>query len=216
MPMLLFLGSVFLVLVTVAVVGFMVVRPRMLHWGASSGEALRAMAGDDLIRDPVLATTRAVSIEVEPDRVWPWLAQIGQGRGGFYSYEWLENLIGLDIHNSDRIIPEMQDLHPGDLVPFWRGAGVRVVKIEPGRLLVLAGTLNSAGGMDSGAEPAGGTWVFGLSATPNGSSRLVVRSRVAGFPPAWLSVISMRALEPLHFIMEQKMLRGIRRRAQGT
>lgn len=229
--------------VLVALVGHFTLRPRMLRWGASPAEAARTMAGDDLIPRPSLATTRAINIKAGTERVWPWLAQMGQGRGGFYSYEWLENLAGLDIHNSDRIVPELQDLKPGDLIPFWRGAGINVVEVAPGRLLVLAGTLNppkgkpaAGAGQSAGAEvqsaataQVGGTWVFALerlepspgrpdAARPGtqqpGGTRLIVRARVATFPPAWLSAISMLILAPMHFVMERKMLKGIKERAE--
>jgi hypothetical protein len=207
-------------LALLAVTGYLAIRPRMLRWGATPVEAGRAMAGDELIPDPILVTTRAININVGPERVWPWLAQLGQGRGGFYSYEWLENLAGLDIHNSDRIIPELQTLKPGDLIPFWRGAGVNVAAVEPRRLLVLAGTLNppkgqpAGSGQVGGSGEVGGTWVFALEQSRPQATRLVVRSRVAKFPPAWLSKFAMRVLEPLHFIMERKMLQGIKKRAE--
>ena len=194
---------------------YLAVRPRILHWGSTPAEISRPLAGDGLIDDPILVTTRAITIEVGPERVWPWLAQIGQGRGGFYSYEWLENLVGLDIHNADRIIPELQDLKPGDLIPFWRGAGVDAVQVEPGRLLVLAGTLNQPKGEAAEGGDVGGTWVFALDAPNPDVTRLVVRSQIAKFPPVWLSALFMRFLEPMHFIMERKMLLGIRDRAEG-
>lgn len=202
------------ILAILAVAGYVAVRPRMLHWGATQAEAGHAMDGDELISDPILVTTRAISVNVGPERVWPWLAQMGQGRGGFYSYEWLENLMGLDIHNADRIIPELQDLEPGDLIPFWRGAGVNAAVVHPQRLLLLAGTLNPPRGQEAGSSDVGGTWVFALDEPKRGSTRMVVRSRVAKFQPAWLSAVFMRVLEPVHFVMERKMLRGIKDRAE--
>jgi hypothetical protein len=202
------------ILVALAIFIYLAFRPRILHWGATPAEVGRPIAGDELIPDPISVTTRAITIEVGPERVWPWLAQIGQGRGGFYSYEWLENLVGLDIHNSDRIVPELQDLKPGDLIPFWRGAGVNAVQVEPGRVLVLAGTLTQPKGEAAEGSDAGGTWVFVLDAPNPEVTRLVVRSRIAKFPPVWLGVLFMRLLEPMHFIMERKMLLGIKARAE--
>lgn len=196
------------------VIGFFAFRPRMLRWGATPTEAGSSMEGDQLIADPILTTTRAISIRAGADRVWPWLAQTGQGRGGFYSYEWLENLVGLDIHNADRVIPELQDLQPGDLIPFWRGRGVNVVTVEPPRLLVLAGTLNPPKSDAVDAAPVGGTWVFAVNELDSQETRLVVRSRVAKFEPWWLSRLMMLLLEPVHFVMERKMLQGIRQRAE--
>jgi hypothetical protein len=208
---------VLLIVAGVAVVGaacFVTIRPLILRWGATAIEAGLSMDGDSLIADPILMTTRATNIQAHAECVWPWLAQMGQGRGGFYSYEWLENLAGLDIHNADRIIPELQGLKPGDLIPFWRGAGVNVVTVEPPRLLVLAGTLNPPKGDDVEEAPVGGTWVFALDEAMAQETRLVVRSRVAKFEPAWLSRFFILLLEPIHFVMERKMLRGIKHRAE--
>jgi hypothetical protein len=201
-------------LAMLAVAGYFIVRPRILHWGATSLEASRVMAGDNLISDAILVTTRAISINVGPERVWPWLAQIGQGRGGFYSYDRLENLMGLGIHNYNQIVPSLQNLKPGDLIPFWRGAGVNVVIAEPRRLLVLAGSIYKPKEQTVGDGEAGGTWVFTLEESKTQGTRMIVRSRVAKFQPAWLSKLFMRVLEPMHFIMEQKMLRGIKERAE--
>jgi hypothetical protein len=209
--------SIFLlvaVLVILIVLGYVTIRHRILHWGASSAEINLPIAGDELVVDPILITTRAITIHVHPERVWPWLAQMGQGRGGFYSYEWLENLIGLDIHNSDRIIPELQSLKPGDLIPFWRGAGVNVVQVEPNRILVLAGTLNQPKSQAIESNKVGGTWVFELDEPETEITRLIVRSRIAKFHPVWLSILLMRLLEPMHFIMERKMLLGIQDRSE--
>ena len=199
------------VLAALAIAGHLFLRPRMLRWGATGEEVSRTLAGDELIPDPVLATTRAVRIRAQSERVWPWLAQMGQGRGGFYSYDWLENLAGMDIHNVHRIVPELQDLQPGDLIPFWRGAGVNVVTVEPPRLLVLGGTLNPSAGE---AQPAGGTWVFALKEQDSAGTRLVVRSRVARFQPAWLCLLMMRLMEPMHFVMERKMMLRIKELAE--
>jgi hypothetical protein len=201
-------------LVVMAGLAYVVIRPRMLYWGATAVETRCSMAGDRLVPDPILVTTRAISINAEAGCVWPWLAQMGQGRGGFYSYEWLENLAGLDIHNADRILPELQELKPGDLIPFWRGAGVNVATVEAPRLLVLAGTLNRPKGDRADVGAVGGTWVFALDEPKAQETRLVVRSRVARFEPAWLSTFLMRVLEPIHFSMERKMLQGIRDRAE--
>jgi hypothetical protein len=208
------LPLVCVILMVLAISIYFAFRPRILHWGATPAEIDRPLAGDELIADPILVCTRAITIEVGPQRVWPWLAQIGQGRGGFYSYEWIENLAGLDIHNADRILLELQDLKPGDLIPFWRGAGVNVMQVEPGRVLVLAGTLTQPKGEVAEGGDVGGTWVFVLDAPKDNETRLVVRSQIARFPPVWLSALFMRLLEPMHFIMERKMLLGVKERAE--
>ena len=86
------------------------------RWGATDEELTRPMPGDDLVKAPKLGYTRAITIEAPPEQVWPWLAQIGQGRGGFYSFDGLENLIGCDIHSTDQILPDHQHLAAGDVV----------------------------------------------------------------------------------------------------
>ena len=91
-------------------------RPRQLRWGATDQESDEPLPGDDLIADPDLTATRAITIRASADQVWPWIAQLGQGRGGFYSYDFLENLVGCNIHSADRIVPEWQDVEVGDEV----------------------------------------------------------------------------------------------------
>ena len=85
-----------------------VARPRQLGWGATEGELVDPLAGDDLIANADLGATRAIAVRAPTEDVWPWIAQLGQGRGGFYSYDLVENLVGCDIHSADRIVPEWQ------------------------------------------------------------------------------------------------------------
>jgi hypothetical protein len=187
-------------------------RKRLLQWGTPETEARSRLPGDELVpdRDLLLQTTRSVTIRATPGDIWPWLAQMGQGRGGFYSYDWLENLFRMDIHNSDRILPEHQRLEVGDCIPFWKNVGVAVRSVEPGRFLVLAGSLSP----DS--DQVGGSWTFVLEPTGSQVTRLVVRARVANFSPTWLSrLFSLLLLEPAHFVMERKMLQGIQERAEA-
>jgi len=184
------------------------VRPWHLRWGTAPGEDQNALPGDDLVPNPKWQATHAVTIYAPADKVWPWLAQMGQGRGGFYSYDWLENLAGMDIHNARQILPEYQALQPGDVIPFWKGAGVSVQSVEPGRSLVLGGSLVQGGDQ---AGNMGGSWTFILQPLDATATRLVVRSRVAGFEPEWLSALLYALLlEPAHFIMERKMLLTIK------
>jgi hypothetical protein len=190
------------------------IRKRLLTWGVTSKTAHQILPGDSLVPSPVQATTRGITISAPPQAVWPWLVQIGQDRGGFYSYDWLENLLGMDIHNANRILPEFQDLHPGDLIPFWRNAGVRVIDIQPPLHLVLAGTLF---GTEKQAETPsyGGSWVFVLLPIDSTTTQLIVRSAVAWFEPRWLcQLFSWFLLEPIYFVMEMGMLNGIKRRAE--
>ena len=177
-------------------------RPWHLRWGATEEEAEASMPGDELIAQPTLVSTRAITIDAPPEDVWPWLAQIGQGRGGFYSYDWIENLIGLDIHSSDRILEEHQRPRVGDRVALAPdGSGLDVELVEPGRSLVLR-------------EPSGGwTWAFRLSST-EGRTRLIARNRwtTAGGPLGFR--LYMALIDPAAFVMERKMLLGIKDRSE--
>jgi hypothetical protein len=94
------------------------VRPWHLRWGSTAEETERSIPGDDFVQDPVMTATHAIVIRAIVDHVWPWVAQLGQGRGGFYSYEWLENLFGMNIHNKARIQSEWQNPQVGDIIPF--------------------------------------------------------------------------------------------------
>jgi hypothetical protein len=188
-------------------------RKRLLRWGTSASKAKDYFPGDELVpdRDLLVQTTRTVIIQAAPADIWPWLVQIGQGRGGFYSYDWLENLFRMDIHNADRILPAHQSLKVGDTIPFCKDAGVTVRALEPNRLLVLAGSLQP------GSDQTGGSWAFFLEPIDNQVTSLIVRTRVAAFSPIWLSeLFSLLLLEPGHFVMERKMLRGIQALAEAN
>ena len=197
-----------------------VVRPWIQRWGASDDEVNRVWPGDDLIPDPRYETTHAVTINAPADAVWPWLVQIGQERGGFYSYEWLENLLRLDIHNADRIIPEFQHLEVGDTMSLApdNAAPLTVAVLEPSRALVWR-----TGPPDHPLEPGdylrgelAATWAYLLDPVDADRTRLTVRWRSAWEPSALGSVPNGLVLEPSHFIMERKMLLGIKERAEAA
>ena len=123
-----------------AVAGYIrLVRRWQLRWGATDEECDTALPGDDLIANPDLVATRAITVPAAADQVWPWIAQLGQGRGGFYSYDALENLVGCHIHSADQIVPEWQDINVGDQVKLHPEVGLGVAVVEPGRALVLRG-----------------------------------------------------------------------------
>src|SRR5271157_1269454 len=114
------------------------VRPWHLRWGASKAEVAKFLPGDDLVPKPKLSATHAITIQAPISKVWPWLVQLGQGRGGFYSYDWLENLFGCDIHNADRLLPQYQNLKAGDGIRIHpRMPAIPVVAVEPERVIVL-------------------------------------------------------------------------------
>ncbi len=186
----------------------LVARPRHLRWGASIHERDAFLPGDDLIESPDLTATRAITVGASADRVWPWIAQLGQGRAGFYSYDFLENLAGCDIHSADRIVPEWQDIKIGDEVKLAPPVALDVAALEPGRSLVLRG------GVPIGSTPApyDFTWAWVLRDEPGGTSRLLVRERYAYTRP-WARFL-VEPVEAISFVMTQKMLRGIRDRAE--
>jgi hypothetical protein len=189
----------------------LVVRPRCLRWGATDDEMTRALSGDDLARQSPVGSTRAITIAAPVEDVWPWLVQIGYGRGGFYSYDWLENafvrllLRGTPGYRSaESILPEHQHLSPGDFIPAGPPdmlggrlndvARWKVLAVEPYRALVLEG------------------WgAFVLEPLGDRATRLIVRSRGPG---AWGRLAHYLFWEPAHFVMERRMLLGIKERAE--
>ena len=178
-------------------------RPRILNWGATEEEAQRPMPGDELLPNATLQTTRVISVSTPPSAIWPWLLQMGpRPRAGAYTYDWIERLLGIDIKNSDRILPEYQHLAPGEVIGLnAKGEGIAVREVQPERFLVLQWI------------PANSTWTFGLYPGEAGATRLVSRNRLAGSSPLfWLSMVGF--MEPGSLIMEREMLGGIKRRAE--
>ena len=186
----------------------LVARPLQLTWGAKDRESEEPLHGDDLIAHADLAATRAITIRASSSEVWPWIAQLGQGRGGFYSYDFLENLVGCDIHSADRIVPEWQDVSVGDEVRFAPEVGLAVAFVEQARSLVLRGGVS----IGTTAPPYDFTWAFVLRDEPDNTTRLLVRERYA-YTRRWARLI-VEPTEVLSFLMSQKMLRGIKERAE--
>jgi hypothetical protein len=179
-------------------------RRRCLTWGARDDEVARKLPGDELLPDAGLVSTRAVTIDAPPDAIWPWLVQMGSGRGGAYTYDWIENLLGLDMHSADEILPRYQDLKAGDELPLGPGRPVmRVEVLDPARTLTL--------------RYADGNWVWIFALVPeDGATRLISRNRIAtaGMPPVPRLFCTL-FMEPGSLVMERKMLLGIKRRAEG-
>lgn len=182
------------------------VRPWHLRWGATEEEVRRPLPGDELVSRPNVEATHAVTIEAPVGEVWPWLAQIGQDRGGFYSYTWLENLAGCRMRNAECVMPEFQQLRAGDAVRLHPCVPPLPVLIcEPPRALVL--------GSNTGRP---GTWGFYLKEVDEDTTRLVVRGR-GDWDLGLTGWLGARVLfEPAHFIMERKMLLGIKSRAEAS
>jgi hypothetical protein len=185
-------------------------RPRHLRWGATDQESRGPLPGDDFLANPDLVATRAITVGASADEVWPWIAQLGQGRGGFYSYDLLENLVGCKIHNADRIVSEWQTPKVGDQVKLHPDVPLEVAVVEPGRAFVLHGGVP----MGDAPPPYDFTWAFVLREQPDGTTRLLSRERYA-YTKKWAPLL-VEPVEAVSFLMSQKMLRGIRDRAERT
>jgi hypothetical protein len=182
-------------------------RAKLLGWGASDEEIAGALPGDDLIADPDISATRAITVRRSPGLVWPWIAQLGQGRGGFYSYDFLENLVGCDIHSADSIAPEWQQVQVGDEVRLAPKAALEVALVEPGRALVLRGSVPLGS-----TPPFDFTWAFVLCEGQDDTTRLLARERYSY--KRWWTRLVVEPTEVISFVMSRKMLLGIRARAE--
>ena len=178
------------------------------HWGTTPGERTRVMAGDAVIAHPTHSSTLAVTVDSPPQDIWPWLAQMGYGRGGLYSYDWLDRLAGILNHpSSNRILPQFQQLAVGDRIllgPARRGEALTVAALDPPRTLVFSYK-------EHGIE---WVWQFGLYPLGHNRTRLVTRGaeRIPHTLNGWLF---MRALEPAAFIMTRRMLLVLKQRAES-
>ena len=174
-----------------------------LSWGATDEEVARTLPGDDLLAGPDIVSTRAVWIDAPAGDIWPWLVQMGPGRAGAYTYDWIENLFGLGMHSADRILPQFQDLKVGDAQRLGkRGPVLRVSVLEPEQALVL--------------RSDDGNWIWAFILVPEGTgTRLISRNRIAvpGAPRA-VRALNTYLMEPGSLIMERKMLLGIKQRAE--
>lgn len=182
-------------------------RPRMYRWGATDDEATAELPGDELIDATTPTTTRAVTIDAPVADVWPWLAQIGEDRGGFYSYSLLERAVGAHIHNAKSAHPEWQDIRVGDSVwlahRYGDSARLVVAAVKPRSHLLLMSPADFARVQDG--STASGGWGFYLR-EQGGWTRLLARGSGGS--------VGHAAFDIPHFLMERKMLVGIRHRAE--
>jgi len=175
-----------------------------LTWGARDDEVTVKLPGDELLPDAGLVTTRAITIDAPPEAIWPWLVQMGSGRGGAYTYDWIENLLGLNMHSADQILPEYQHLQVGDELPMGPGRpGMTVEVLDPPRTLAVR------------VADHNWVWIFAL-VFEGGSTRLISRNRIATavFGPVGRLFFTV-FMEPGSLVMERKMLLGIKQRAEG-
>jgi hypothetical protein len=177
-------------------------RPAQMRWGATAVEATKPLPGDKVVLSPSVNATRAITIGAPPERVWPWLVQMGTGRAGFYASDWLDNN---GEPSASRILPEFQSIHAGDIVPTAQGqrAGYLVKGFEVNRYLLWV------------ARPNRASWCWSLSALPNGGTRLVARFRLRH---RWLSpdILTTLATEARDAWTIQDRLRAIKVRAEGV
>ena len=177
-------------------------RERVLTWGATTDEAARPLPGDELLLSADIVATRAIEIDAPASAIWPWLVQMGPGRAGAYTYDWIENLFGLNMHSADRIVAEWQQLEVGDVLRSRDDRpGMRVELLEPERVL------------SNRSEAGDWVWTFVL-APCNGSTRLISRNRIAMKGAAAGQRLGMLVMEPGSLVMERKMLRSIKQRAE--
>jgi hypothetical protein len=186
---------------------------RRLGWGAAGRETTDSLPGDEFVPEPKWSYTLAIAIDAPPDDVWPWIAQIGQRRGGFYSYQTLENIAGCRITNTTEILPEHQ--HPAvgeDIYLHPTAPPMRIEIVDPPNALVLVGSP-----ADIGAEKSWGvsTWQFAINPGPDGGSRLLTRGR-SDYTSDWKSRLSFGRfpIEVITFVMSRKMMLEIKRLAE--
>ena len=174
-------------------------RRPILHWGATAEEADARLPGDELLEDADGVATRAIDVDAPPSAVWPWIAQMGPApRGGAYTYDWIENLLGLNMHSADRVLPEFQHPEVGDTIGYGPNR-MRVELVEPERVLSWR------------SEDGNWVWTFVLE-DRDGVTRLVSRNRFK--LPTLATRLAMLPMEPASLVMERKMLRGIKERAE--
>jgi hypothetical protein len=199
-----------------------VLRPWHMTLGCTPEEAGARLPGDELIATPRLQATHAISIRAPPFEVWPWLVQMGQGRGGFYSYDWLEQIFGCEIYNVYEIVPRLQHLSVGNEVALHiKAPPLTVFEIRPHRAIVLAGGPALQPDMPPDRSwyqfhtYQGYLWSFTLQEQPDGSTRLIARIRVAWSRGHLGHFFRSRLfLEPVHTIMQRKMNRTIKELAE--
>ena len=174
-------------------------RGRVLTWGANEEETRSRLPGDELLEDAGGVATRAIAIEAPKSAVWPWLVQMGPSpRGGAYTYDWIENLFGLNMHSTARVLPEFQHPEVGDTMGYGTNR-MRIERIDPESALVWR------------SEDGNWVWSFALR-QGEGVTRLISRNRFR--LPTVVARLGMLVMEPASLVMERKMLLGIKQRAE--
>jgi hypothetical protein len=206
--------------VTAGLAGYGLLQHFGRTWGSTGDERRRSFPGDDIVEALTWTTTHAITIDAPPAEVWPWLVQMGYHRGGWYTYEWVDRLVfRMSNPSADRIVPELQHIEVGDIVPDGEpGTAWYVVdRLEPGRSLVLHSTTHYPPQWRD--RPELGVWVdwtWSYLVEPMGDgTRLLVRVRAA-CGPWWLRVVYVGGIVPADFVMSRSQLRGIKARAESN
>ena len=174
-------------------------RRRIMNWGATDAEVDACLPGDELLEHADGVATRAITVDAAASAVWPWIAQMGPlPRGGAYTYDWIENLLGLDMHSADRVLPDYQHPQVGDTLGYGKNR-MRFERVEPRRVLATR------------SEDGNWVWSFVLE-EQEGKTRLISRNRFR--LPSLTARIGMLPMEPASLVMERKMLQGIKQRAE--
>ena len=174
-------------------------RRPILTWGATEAETAARLPGDEFLEDADGVSTRAIDIDAPSCAVWPWLAQMGPApRGGAYTYDWIENLLRLDMHSVDHVLPDFQRPAVGDTIAFGSNR-MRLERVEPDHVLAWR------------SGDGNWVWTFVLS-DHDGTTRLISRNRFR--LPTLGARIAMLPIEPGSLVMERKMLLGIKERAE--
>ncbi|HVY32249.1 MAG TPA: hypothetical protein VHB79_37185 [Polyangiaceae bacterium] len=189
-------------------------RKSRCHWGVSSAEAAATRPGDELVPAPLWSWTHAVEVRASPELVWHWVAQIGADRGGFYSYQWLENLAGCSLRNADALHQDWE-LELGDALRLHPNVPpLRIAQLERGRYFVAHAPLDERA-RGAGKPWATASWLFEVEPLRSGSCRVLTRYRVACSPDlATRLALGPGLLEPIGFAMDRRMLLGIKQRAE--
>jgi hypothetical protein len=198
----------------------LILRPWHHRWGATDAEAQGTLPGDHLIA-ATSQVTHGITINTPPEMIWPWLMQMGQDRGGFYSYTPLENLFGCEMPKVERLHSDWKPRSEGETVWFcapekFKGQGYMVAAVvEPSKAFVMiSGPDWSA--LQAGNRAAGGSWGFILEPIDASHTRLLARLR-GGTPPTLAArMVGAAFWDPAHFFMERKMLKTIKRLAETS
>ena len=183
-----------------ALVYQLLLRRPILTWGATDAEAHAWLPGDELLEEADGVATRAITINAPADAVWPWIAQMGPApRGGAYTYDWIENLLRLDMHSVDRVLPEYQHPKVGDTLGYGKNR-MRTERVDPQQVLAR--------------RSQDGNWVWSfILREQDGTTRVISRNRFR--LPSLTAKIGMLPMEPASLVMERKMLHGIKQRAEN-